>query len=178
MMKVGYTAIYGLEEKKKLLNAGVNEIFLRETSMNEIESFAEFLDRNKDKDVVLVSLASIGPNLTTRNMLDILLFLRKNKRTVHVIDQGIEARVSDFQYRDLLIKFAETDQAAIKLRTKEGLEKARINGNLPGRPRITKETAERIYFLYHTQKETIRQIAMDCNVSIGTVHKYANKSKR
>lgn len=175
MSKVGYTAMYGPEERMKLLNAGVEKIILHDPSMTEIESFRHYLLRNHGNEIVLVSLASVGPNVTTSSLLSTLLWLQERGQTFQVIEQGIDTRVSDFQYRDLLISFGKTDQAARKLQTKEGLERARRKGKIIGRPKIDSETAKRIYFLYHTQNETIRQIAMDCNVSIGTVHKYANK---
>lgn len=174
-MKIGYTAVYGPEEKKRLLRAGVEKIIIGDKGLTEIESFTNCLNQNQSHQIVLVSLASIGPSVTTRELVDTLLVLRRTRKSFHVINQGVDVRVSDCQYRDLLLKFGETDQAAYKIRTKVGLEKARLNGKIGGRPKINQEVAERIYFLYHTQKETLRQIASDCNVSIGTAYKYANQ---
>lgn len=174
-MKVGYTAINSPEETHKLLKAGVKEIIVPDTTMSESDSFRECITQNKDKTIVLVSLASIGPKLTTRGLLDTLVMLRDKERDFHVIEQGIGVKIPDLQYRELLISFVETDQAAIICRTKEGLEKARLNGKIGGRPKINKEIAERIRFLYHTKKVPLRQIAADCNVSLGTAYKYANQ---
>ncbi len=43
-----------------------------------------------------------------------------------------------------------------------------------GRPAIDNETRRKIYDLYHVDKKTIREIAKQCKVSVGTASKYAN----
>ncbi|MGO2265271.1 MAG: hypothetical protein ACTH54_00370 [Vagococcus salmoninarum] len=60
-----------------------------------------------------------------------------------------------------------------------GKARARYNDNVAiGRPRINQKTIDRILSLYNKDKKSMRFISEECDVSLGTVHKYINKQKK
>lgn len=173
MSKVGYTVIRSGEERKKLLRAGVKQIIEKNPDQTEVESFKAFLKDNQEHQIVVVSIASIGKSLAVISLLENLVYIRNNKITFHVIDQGLDIRVNDRLFLELLINFAEIDKSASRERTLIGLEKAKLNGKIGGRPKIASEVSAKIKYQYVSEKKTIREIAENCGVSIGTAYKYA-----
>ena len=78
-------------------------------------------------------------------------------------------------YTDMIKVMAQMEKTIIRERTSRGLEEARRNGRIGGRPRISEETIKRIQFLYNNNKYTLRQIAEECNISLGTAYKYTQE---
>lgn len=87
-----------------------------------------------------------------------------------VIDRDAEINMED--YSVLIHKFAEMEKNLIRHRTSSGLKRARKEGRVGGRPRISQETIDRIQFLYNTDKYSLREIADQCDISLGTAYKY------
>lgn len=52
------------------------------------------------------------------------------------------------------------------------MKAARRRGKIGGIPKISKETVERIKILYNDRSYTLREIAEECDVSLGTAYKY------
>jgi len=78
-------------------------------------------------------------------------------------------------YLNLVKRIAETEKIIIKERTTKGLEEARKNGRIGGRPKISQEKINQIRFLYNNNRYTLRQIAEECNISLGTAYKYVQE---
>lgn len=78
-------------------------------------------------------------------------------------------------YAAMIKSMAKMEKFIIRERTSRGLEEARRNGRIGGRPRISEETIQRIQFLYNNNKYTLRQIAEECNISLGTAYKYTQE---
>lgn len=70
---------------------------------------------------------------------------------------------------------AKTDNKVKSENTIRGLESAREKGRIGGRPKISEETIKQIQFLYNNKAYKLRDIAAECNVSLGTAQKYAKK---
>ena len=77
-------------------------------------------------------------------------------------------------YFNLMEGLAQMECALIKERTLVGLNKARQNGKIGGRPKIDMKTVKKIRQLYYDKKETIQFISSKCGVSVGTCYKYIN----
>lgn len=75
-----------------------------------------------------------------------------------------------------LRKICEIEGKNIRYRTNKGLLRAKEKGIVGGRPSISEQQKELIYKLYHIQKLSLREIATQCNVSLGTAYKYAKNS--
>lgn len=54
----------------------------------------------------------------------------------------------------------------------------KVMEELGGRPRISNEKKDKIIFLSHNKKMTIREIAEEVGVSLGIAYKYADLEKR
>lgn len=102
-----------------------------------------------------------------------------------LVEKGIElivlekdealAGLDNAVFTSMITSLAQMEKAIIRQRTSRGLEEARRNGRIGGRPRISEETIERIQFLYNNNKYTLRQIAEECNISLGTAYKYTQE---
>ena len=73
---------------------------------------------------------------------------------------------------NLVDELAEMESFIISERTTKGIQNARRSGRVGGRPKISEEKIEEIRYLYHNQSYTLRKIAEECNVSLGTAYKY------
>lgn len=175
-MLVGYMANFTPEEAQLLRIYGAEHIVYRDTRISEAEAFRQCLIDYKDHDVVVFSLVSIGETLTLIQLLDEFLWLRSRGKSLSIIKQGLEKRVPNVEFQNLLIQLGEVDRQAIVTRTKIGVEQARLEGRLGGRPKIDTDTVARLQFLYKEERMTIRQIAAQCEVSIGTVWKYIQEA--
>lgn len=89
-------------------------------------------------------------------------------------EEGLE-NLDTEMYTEMIKSMAQMEKLIIRQRTSRGLEEARRNGRIGGRPRISDETVERIQFLYNNNKYTLRQIAEECNISLGTAYKYTQE---
>lgn len=76
-------------------------------------------------------------------------------------------------FTSIALNIAKTEKLIIRKRTTKGLKEARLKGNFAGRPRIPLEVIERVRFLYLQKRYTLREIANECRVSVGTVYNYA-----
>lgn len=105
---------------------------------------------------------------------------------LHQLSQkGIELEILTFdehsnqinskQYIEFLVELSEYEKYVCRERTVKGLNTAKKKGRIGGRPQISIKTIEKINFLYKNKKHSIREIARECNISVGTVYKYANK---
>lgn len=77
---------------------------------------------------------------------------------------------------EALVKIGEIEADIISKRVQNGIEIAKQNGKKIGRPKINQEITKKIKFLYEYNNKTIREIANECNVSIGSVYKYIHKN--
>ncbi|MGX6962260.1 helix-turn-helix domain-containing protein [Vagococcus xieshaowenii] len=75
-----------------------------------------------------------------------------------------------------LRKICQAEIKSITYRTKKGIDNARTQGVVGGRPKTPKKTQEKIRELYYSRKLSLKQIAEKCNVSIATVYKYSKIS--
>lgn len=83
--------------------------------------------------------------------------------------------IDDSAYVEMILKIAEMEKLIIRERTTKGLQEARRKGRVGGRPKISPETIEQIRFLYNNNRYTLRQIAEECNISLGTAYKYVQE---
>lgn len=173
-MIIGYTSIMTPEEKQQLLAYGVDDIVFKDPDKTELDSFKQFMESNRAGTVVIVRLSSIGESITIVQLLDSFIALAAENRTLHVMDQDVEERISDRQFLSCIIAIAKSNKAAIIKRTILGQEKAKSEGRQGGRPTINPETVERIQYLYYSEHYSLKEISAECNVALATAYKYVN----
>jgi len=126
--------------------------------------------RKRFDSVVCWDISRIG-----RSMKELVLFLSDMKdRDIGIcsVRQGFDTSTSMgeimFQFVGILSSW---EREMIRERTLAGLERARREGKTLGRRKVTNETMTAKILELRTAKKTIREIASEVGVSIGTVSK-------
>lgn len=184
LRKIGY--VYNFYNKNfvekqfiELKKAGVETIIAEES--NDFEQKEKERDKNlneiflllREGDcLVIYELSCLGKSIIQLG--EFLELLSDKKIKLQILNKRM-SQLSDELYCDLIIEIAEAEKQIISERTTRGLEKARREGRIGGRPRVSEETIERIRFLYKFRSYTLREIAEECNFSLGTAYKYVQE---
>ena len=168
------------EQLNKLKEFGCTELFHETYAYEENcdnHSLESVIARMQSGETLVVSeLHRLGK--TTRQLTELTDLLRK--RNLHLVSlaENIDTREPmGAIYFNLMEGLAATEQALIKERTLVGLNNARKNGKIGGRPKIDPKTIKKIRQLYYDKKETIQFISTKCGVSVGTCYKYIKLSE-
>lgn len=159
-----------------LLTHKLDNIFIDELDFKKQKEWKRLLLKmNKDDEIIIVSLTVFGKNIT--ELLPILnIFL---KRKIHLIslDEQLDTKSQPdfFKVCGTLVQFEQT----ILLHQKENRNKCRENSpsgkTVIGRPKIDSEKVEKIEYLFKNKGLSLRDIARECDVSLGAVHKYVKR---
>lgn len=168
------------EQLNKLKEFGCTELFHETYAYEENcdnHSLESVIARMQSGETLVVSeLHRLGK--TTRQLTELPDLLRK--RNLHLVSlaENIDTREPmGAIYFNLMEGLAAMEQALIKERTLVGLNNARKNGKIGGRPKIDPKTIKKIRQLYYDKKETIQFISTKCGVSVGTCYKYIKLSE-
>ncbi|MCD5077457.1 recombinase family protein [Enterococcus gallinarum] len=168
------------EQLNKLKKFGCTELFHETYAYEENcdnHSLESVIARMQSGETLVVSeLHRLGK--TTRQLTELTDLLRK--RNLHLVSlaENIDTREPmGAIYFNLMEGLAAMEQALIKERTLVGLNNARKNGKIGGRPKIDPKTIKKIRQLYYDKKETIQFISTKCGVSVGTCYKYIKLSE-
>lgn len=168
------------EQLNKLKEFGCTELFHETYAYEENcdnHSLESVIARMQSGETLVVSeLHRLGK--TTRQLTELTDLLRK--RNLHLVSlaENIDTREPmGAIYFNLMEGLAVMEQALIKERTLVGLNNARKNGKIGGRPKIDPKTIKKIRQLYYDKKETIQFISTKCGVSVGTCYKYIKLSE-
>ena len=168
------------EQLNKLKEFGCTELFHETYAYEENcdnHSLESVIARMPSGETLVVSeLHRLGK--TTRQLTELTDLLRK--RNLHLVSlaENIDTREPmGAIYFNLMEGLAAMEQALIKERTLVGLNNARKNGKIGGRPKIDPKTIKKIRQLYYDKKETIQFISTKCGVSVGTCYKYIKLSE-
>lgn len=168
------------EQLNKLKEFGCTELFHATYAYEENcdnHSLESVIARMQSGETLVVSeLHRLGK--TTRQLTELTDLLRK--RNLHLVSlaENIDTREPmGAIYFNLMEGLAAMEQALIKERTLVGLNNARKNGKIGGRPKIDPKTIKKIRQLYYDKKETIQFISTKCGVSVGTCYKYIKLSE-
>ena len=168
------------EQLNKLKEFGCTELFHETYAYEENcdnHSLESVIARMQSGEMLVVSeLHRLGK--TTRQLTELTDLLRK--RNLHLVSlaENIDTREPmGAIYFNLMEGLAAMEQALIKERTLVGLNNARKNGKIGGRPKIDPKTIKKIRQLYYDKKETIQFISTKCGVSVGTCYKYIKLSE-
>ncbi|MGO2082524.1 recombinase family protein [Vagococcus sp.] len=124
--------------------------------------------------LVIHELRCLGKSII--QLADFLQDLKERGIKLIVKEKGTAYQtIDDDVYLEMILKIAEMEKTIIRERTTKGLQEARKNGRVGGRPKISKETIEQIRHLYNNNRYTLRQIAEECNISLGTAYKYVQE---
>lgn len=168
-----------IKQLQVLLTHNCDNVFVEEQAFSKEEELKKMIDLLQPQDtVVIFSLLVFGKS--QQELVPIVtLFLKRDVRLVSISDQIDSENQPDFYSQ--LIRFAKFEQTIVTYQLKEvrqeGLAIATDEELEWGRPTITSEKIKRIQFLYQNKNVTFREIAAECDVSLGTVHKYVKALK-
>ncbi len=129
---------------------------------------------NSGDELVVYELRCLGKSII--QLAEFLAELKEKNIQLVVVKKGTAySDIADGPYVEMILKIAEMEKMIIRERTTKGLQEARRKGRVGGRPKISEETIEQIRFLYNNNRYTLRQIAEECNISLGTAYKYVQE---
>lgn len=178
-MKIGYYHLsvdpnYNKSQKSILEGAGCDEIVREENVGLSGEEQYDVLYRTVERLNAGDELVISTVETLRKSVIQIAALIKKIEdrgAKLVILDTEVEG-VSDRQVQALIRLYSDMEKDLIRDRTARGLKKARHEGRVGGRPRISQETIDRIQFLYDTDKYTLREIAEQCGISLGTAYKY------
>ncbi|MDT2815819.1 recombinase family protein [Vagococcus carniphilus] len=151
-------------EKEDLTGVTQNDAVLKEVVEN--------LDAGDE--LVVYELRCLGKSII--QLAEFLNDLKERNIQLIVVKKGAAySDIKDAAYVEMILKIAEMEKMIIRERTTKGLQEARRKGRVGGRPKISEETIEQIRYLYNNNRYTLRQIAEECNISLGTAYKYVQE---
>ena len=157
----------GWEVVKEYADEGLSGTLSRE-KRPALNSLIKDAYRKRFDSVVCWDISRIG-----RSMKELILFLSDMKdRGIGIcsVRQGFDTSTSMgeimFQFVGILSSW---EREMIRERTLAGLERAKSEGKTLGRRKVTNDTMTAKILELRTAKKTIRQIASEVGVSIGTV---------
>lgn len=135
-------------------------------------SLTDMLGQLQKGDTVVVwKLDRLGR--TTKQLIDLTFRFKENQITFISIKEQLNTStpLGKF-YFTLMAGLAEMEVDLIRERTMAGLEVARKQGRVGGRPPISIETQQRLKRLYQLKRYSYKELAYLCNISPATAHKY------
>ena len=147
-----------------------NYLKLKRLDQEEINKLMSLLSPNdslyfynfKSLDLTLLEFKTLQDRLAQKNIQVFFLAEDPNYYKWLVELATIEFKVQSARVAETLAKKSKAKKECIVL----------------GRPKVDANTQEEIIRLYNVDKRTMREIAEVCQVSLGTVYKYAHASKQ
>ena len=165
IIKVGYT--FNKENIIKL-RQNCDMIFLLDPTRHNLESLTSLLVSNKTNRLYFVNPGEL--NLEIIHWQEIAELIKTEKISFHFIEKP--ERLKSVDYLQILADLAMSQK---KITTPYKGEKRTLppkDINLLGRPSLGQKKIDKIIDLYVSQKLSMREVAMRCNVSLGSVSKY------
>jgi DNA invertase Pin-like site-specific DNA recombinase len=170
MKQIGYVymsldADYITEQMTAIKKYGVTNIILSDSDLDLL---------NVGDELVVYELKSLGKTIRQLGSFSFELHKKKIKLKILKKEKSLE-KISEDQWLELLFDIAEMDTFVISERTSRGIQDAKVKGVIGGRPKVSDLKIEKIKYLYEKRGYTLREIADECEVSLGTAYKYIQK---
>lgn len=168
---------YIQEQLKHLNKQNFDTLYIdayQENKQEYIELDEAVSQMNEGDTLLIYQLDCLGKTLY--QLQEFMNSLKERGILFQSIDDDIN--IADYEtseFMHYLNLLAKTDNKVKSENTIRGLESAREKGRIGGRPKISEETIKQIQFLYNNKAYKLRDIAAECNVSLGTAQKYAKK---
>lgn len=172
-MRIGIVNKQNTYQQIEMMGTCDDIIIVEEETLTK-DSFMLLIKQNLKHELIVTELSVIPLRLI--QLLPGFKLLVKHDRRLTFIKKDRKQKLSDQEYFDELYQLILFEEQVMQVRTKVGIEKARDEGIVIGRPPIADEQAEKIQHLYQYEKKTIREIAESCSVSVGTAYKYATQT--
>ena len=184
MKKIGYAreSIVGAElsdQVESLKSVGCQVIYKRKRSLNQKKLLVDDILALVESCSLFVvsSLDRLGFDL--KNVLKVVIGLRAKNAFFYSVKEdfntSLEQSVSPIEW---LRCIADMDSLVASEKTQDGLELARQEGRVGGRPMIhANDVKEQAYHTYLNQKKSVTLIAKEFGISRATLYRYFETKK-
>lgn len=167
MKKIGFV----LHKKNKaIMLKTCHDVWTLQDSKTVAQEIKEVIKRNKEAEFYIHSLKDLEMQLI--QYYPLFLILKEQNKLLYILEKEELTNYSDESLFNILYQLAELENHIISERTIRGIEKARLDGVVPGRPKLEEKKIKEIKKHYNSRNKTLKEIALLCDVSIGTVYKY------
>lgn len=162
-----------------LKNYHYHQLFIESLQIDDATSqeLERLLELVQPGDKILVyDLTVFGKNLA--GLSEILSYLHQQEVSLFLVKDKIDT--NDPQIVSLcqnILYLASIEKSVMRENTLRGLNLARKKGKVGSRPTLPPKLIEHILYLYHQKGYSLKRISEECEISIGSVHKYIRKSK-
>ena len=170
--RVGYVHLsiddsYIKEQIKAVKNWEVKDIIVNQSDIELL---------HPGDELVVYELKSLGK--TVVQLATFLSDLNKQRIKLTLIKkEDFMSFMDEEKWTTLLFDLAEIDSYVICERTTKGIQAAKSKGRIGGRPKVSDVKVEKIRYLHKKNGCTLREIAEECDVSLGTAYKYIQKNE-
>lgn len=159
---------------KLLLDNQCERLFVEQSAFEEDSELQLLLKSLEKGDVIVVeSIAAFGKSLD--GLHTILEAVKSKEARLISLAEQVDTEES-YPFIDNLNLIYQLIVGYRSEHTKQRLARSKAEGTELGRPALDKQTIEKINRFYHHQKMSMREISERCGVSLGSVHKYINKT--
>lgn len=142
---------------------------------DSIQNLEILLDTLEERDTVIIY--DLQPIVMKMNDLErIIKIFKELSIQLIVYKDGVDTHQEKYAtFYDVLDCYISSRRQVYSLTNKVILQKRREKGLVNGRPVIDENVVEKINYLRQSKKLKYREIADECDVSIGTVCKYLDR---
>ncbi|WP_314067968.1 recombinase family protein [uncultured Vagococcus sp.] len=159
---------------KLLLDYKCEKLFVEQYAFEEDKELQLLLtELEKDDIIVVESIVVFGKNL--EGMGQILEIVSSKKAHLISINEKLDTGQT-YSFVDNFNLVYHVNASYRSEHIKQRLAKSKHDGRQLGRPAINKKKIEEIRHLHDERKMSLRDIAVCCGVSLGTVHKYVHEN--
>lgn len=164
-----------IEQVNTISQYEVANIFIDdETTSVEFQVLYESLAT--DDSLVITSLSVFEQTL--RQLEELFIKLEALNIRLIIVNDCIDTNESRFaNYFHIMLNLVQMEKDVAKQLTLKRMAKARENGIVGGRPSLDQKVIDEIIYLRKRHKKSIRQIASECDVSVGSVYKYVTQNE-
>ncbi len=151
-----------------------DEVFLEIGEVKEDAELQRLLTSVQPGDMLVTMAVSVfGKTLSHLSL--ILETLRERDVRFVSVQEGIDTDENQAFYYYLSL-LSGNERETKRLLARQSIELSRSKGVKIGRPSLTDETVQKIEHMYNERK-TLREIASECGISLGSAHKYVLELK-
>lgn len=132
--------------------------------------------KGKFKKVLVFDVSRLGRSL--KDLINIMTDLKNQNIDFYFYNQGIDTTSSTGQMMfNLLGVLAQWELGQISERSKAGIERARAEGKVIGRPTTINESVEKSILMLRDKDYGIRKIATELKIGVGSVMRVIKKQE-
>lgn len=161
------------EQIKKISDYKYDKLIIEDNVLDNHQELEKLLISLLERDYLIISDMRVFSS-SFKAIKRIYMKLQEKEVTLISINERIDTSKSPNFFHDM-IGILESDEKHRKYLVNINITKARNDGRIGGRPAISSETIEKIRDMYIHKKLTLREIAEECGISLGTAYKYAKR---